>query len=222
MQILFEDGELIVAVKPAGVSSEETRSGDMESMPALIRRRLNDDRAYVGVVHRLDVGVSGVMVYAKTPRSAAALCAQTQDGRLKKEYLCLCAGVPEPPEGEMKDYLFKDGRQGKVFPVKKERKGARPALLDYRTLASRVLPDAGKTEISLCSVTLRTGRTHQIRAQFASRSHPLLGDGKYGSRVKGEIALQCAKLSFFHPISGEKMEFSVDAPENWALRPLSE
>ena len=218
MQIMFEDRHLIVLVKPAGVSSEETQPGGMDSVPNMIRAHLENEKAYVGVVHRLDAGVSGVMVYAKTPKAAAALSQQVQDGRFRKEYLCLCAGIPEPCEGEMRDYLFKDSRQGKVFPVKKERKGAKEALLDYCVLDTSVLQDADKTEIALCRIQLRTGRTHQIRVQFASRKHPLLGDGKYGSRVKGAIALRCAKITFVHPADGKEMEFSANAPEEWLLR----
>lgn len=214
MQVLYEDSQIIVIVKPAGVSSEEAGAGDMPSAPFLIREHLKKPNAYIGTVHRLDAGVSGVMVYALSQKAAAALSAQALDGRLQKTYLCLCAGIPEPREGQMHDYLFKDSRQGKVFPVKKERKGAKEALLSYETLTAD--PASGGT--ALCRVQLHTGRTHQIRVQFASRKHPLLGDGKYGSRIKGRIALQCASLAFQHPQSGEAMRFSIPAPENWALR----
>lgn len=219
MRILFEDRHLIVLVKPAGVSSEETQPGSgTDGMPALIRQHLGNDKAYVGVVHRLDVGVSGVMVYAKTNKAAAALSAQVQDHRFQKEYLCLCAGIPEPGEGEMLDYLFKDSRQGKVFPVKKERKGAKEARLHYRVLNTAALPEDGQGEAALCRVQLYTGRTHQIRVQFASRKHPLLGDGKYGSRIKGAIALFCERIALIHPLSGETLEFTAEPPEEWILR----
>jgi len=218
LHILHEDPQIAVVVKPVGASSEETQSADVPCVPVLLREHLGNPRAYVGVVHRLDTGVGGAMVYAKTPAAAASLSAQVQDGRFEKEYRCLCAGVPEPAQGQMQDYLFKDSKKGKVFPVKGERKGAKHALLDYEVIASAPLPAAPDTTVSLCRVRLHTGRTHQIRVQFASRKHPLLGDGKYGSRIKGNIALQCAKISFLHPKSGEHMEFTVPIPEDWMLK----
>jgi len=218
MQILYEDSRIIVVVKPAGASSEETADGKMESVPSLIREHLKNEKAYIGTVHRLDTGVTGVMVYALTPKAAAVLSKQAQEGTLSKEYRCICAGIPAPDAGQMHDYLFKDSRQGKVFPVKKDRKGAKEALLEYEVISSARLPGDDQAEVSLCRVRLHTGRTHQIRVQFASRKHPLLGDGKYGSRIKGGIALQCAALSFLHPETSEALSFSVPAPEDWAIR----
>ena len=212
MMILYEDARLCVCVKPVGVSSEEGEN----SVPALLRAQWGKRDAYVGVVHRLDTGVSGVMVYAKTPAAAAALSRQVQERSFEKEYRCICAGIPEPERGEMRDFLFKDSRKGKVFPVKGARKGAKEALLEYELIKTGRLDE--NTGISLCRVILHTGRTHQVRVQFAGRRHPLLGDGKYGSRIKGDIALQCARISFIHPSSGQRMSFSVEAPEGWALR----
>lgn len=214
MQILYEDRFVAVVVKPVGASSEDGEG----SVPALLREHMQDKTAYVGVVHRLDTGVGGAMVYAKTQAAASSLSAQVQDGRFEKEYRCICAGKVEPEGGQMQDFLFKDSRKGKVFPVKSARKGAKEALLTYETLACTSLPGAEGEKVSLCRVWLQTGRTHQIRVQFASRKHPLLGDGKYGSRVKGNIALQCARIAFVHPKSGETMEFSLPAPEDWLLR----
>ena len=116
----------------------------------------------------------------------------------------------------MRDFLFKDSRARKVYPVKTGRKGAKEALLDYTLLAAA---DAGQPDaslpVSLCRVLLHTGRTHQIRVQFASRKHPLLGDGKYGSRVKCPIALQCARIAFFHPATGKRMEFCAEMPAHY-------
>lgn len=215
MTVLFEDAQLIVLDKPAGVSSEETQDGN--SVPALLRGYWKKEEAYVGVVHRLDTGVSGVMVYAKTPYAAAELSRQVQDRTFEKEYRCVCAGTPEPAQGEMRDFLFKDSRKGKVFPVKGARKGAKEAILDYEVLTTGSLPDEERTQISLCRVILHTGRTHQVRVQFASRRHPLLGDGKYGSRVKGSIHLQSARIAFAHPKTKKRMEFSVGKPEAWIV-----
>ena len=217
--ILYEDAALVVLDKPAGLSSEE-------GVPAALRAHWNTPDAFVGVVHRLDTGVSGLMVYARTQAAAAALSRQVtqsqdayavQDGRAEgkaaapqfvKQYRAVLAGVPDaqlPAAGVLRDYLFKDSRKGRVFPVSRPRKGVREAVLEYRILAT-----AG--ENSLAEITLHTGRTHQIRVQFASRRHPLYGDGKYGSRQKGSIALQSCGLCFVHPDTGKPMAFSLPLP----------
>ena len=222
--ILYEDAALVVLDKPAGLSSEE-------GVPAALRAHWNAPDAFVGVVHRLDTGVSGLMVYARTPAAAAALSRQVtqsqdayvvQDGRAEgkaaapqfiKQYRAVIAGAPDaqlPAAGVLRDYLFKDSRKGRVFPVSRPRKGVREAVLEYRILAT-----AG--ESSLAEITLHTGRTHQIRVQFASRRHPLYGDGKYGSRQKGSrqkgsIALQSCGLRFVHPDTGKPMAFSLPLP----------
>ena len=207
--ILYEDAALVVLDKPAGLSSEE-------GVPAALRAHWNVPDAFVGVVHRLDTGVSGLMVYARTPAAAAALSrqiTQSQEGKAAapqfvKQYRAVLAGVPDaqlPAAGVLRDYLFKDSRKGRVFPVSRPRKGVREAVLEYRILAT-----AG--ENSLAEITLHTGRTHQIRVQFASRRHPLYGDGKYGSRQKGSIALQSCGLRFVHPDTGKPMAFSLPLP----------
>ena len=225
--IVYEDDALVVLNKPAGLSSE----GDV---PAALRKLWGRPDAYVGIIHRLDTGVSGLMVYAKTPKAAAALTkqvAQSQeayailDGRAEpsqntpsappfiKQYRAVLAGAPDellPEAGVLRDYLFKDSRKGRVFPVSRPRKGVREAVLEYRISATN-------GTLSLADITLHTGRTHQIRVQFASRKHPLWGDGKYGSRYKGAIALQSARLCFIHPETGKKLEFSLEVPpqEPW-------
>jgi hypothetical protein len=226
VNILYEDNALVVVDKPAGLSSEE-------GVPAALRQHWGAPEAFVGVVHRLDTGVSGLMVFARTPAAAAALSRQvTQsqeayavaDGRAQgpvakptfvKQYRAVIAGAPDqtlPPEGMLQDYLFKDSRKGRVFPVSRPRKGVREAVLEYRILAT-----AG--DQSLAHITLHTGRTHQIRVQFASRKHPLWGDGKYGSRVKGAIALQSCGLQFVHPNTGRIMNFTLPLPDTapWNL-----
>ena len=229
MNILYEDAAIVVLDKPAGLTSEE-------GVPAALRERWNAPDAFVGVVHRLDTGVSGLMVYAKTPKAAAELSRQVtqsqnayavQDGRAEgrsgtpqfiKRYRAVIAGGPNeslPAEGTLRDYLFKDSRKGRVFPVSRPRKGVREAVLEYR-----IVKTAGDT--SLAEITLHTGRTHQIRVQFASRKHPLSGDGKYGSRVKGNIALQSCGLRFLHPDTGKSIEFTLPLPEGEAWKTFSE
>ena len=225
MKILYEDAAIVVVDKPAGLSSEE-------GVPAALRQHWGSPDAFAGVVHRLDTGVSGLMVFARTPAAAAELSRQitqsqnayaVQDGRADgraeapcfvKRYRAIVAGVPDealPEAGTLRDYLFKDSRRGRVFPVTRPRKGVREAVLEYRIV--KQLPDA-----SLAEITLHTGRTHQIRVQFASRKHPLWGDGKYGSRVKGSIALQSCGLQFLHPESGEALTFTLPLPEEDAWK----
>ena len=225
MKILYEDADIVVLDKPAGLSSEE-------GVPAALREHWNAPDAFVGVVHRLDTGVCGLMVFARTPKAAAALSRQitqsqeayaVQDGRAEgraqapqfvKRYRAVIAGVPDealPAAGILRDYLFKDSRRGRVFPVSRPRKGVREAVLEYR-----IVQEAA--DASLAEITLHTGRTHQIRVQFASRKHPLHGDGKYGSRVKGSIALQSCGLQFVHPASGEPLVFTLPLPEGDAWK----
>ena len=150
-----------------------------------------------------------------------------QDGRAEgraeepqfiKQYRAVIAGGPDealPAEGTLRDWLFKDSRRGRVFPVSRPRKGVREAVLEYR-----ILKTAGNT--SLAGITLHTGRTHQIRVQFAARKHPLSGDGKYGSRVKGDIALQSCGLQFRHPDTGRPLQFSLPLPGTAPWKEFSE
>lgn len=201
-RVLYSDTEVTVCVKSAGVNSET-------ELPELLRE------AGAGpalCVHRLDTAVGGVMIYAKTTGAAAALSREIASGGMEKRYLAVCAGAPEPPRGEMRDLLFKDSRVNKSFVVKRMRRGVRPARLEYELLATR---EEGAERFSLVSVRLRTGRSHQIRVQFASRKMPLLGDGKYGSRLGcgGGIALWSYGLSFTHPGTGERVSFTAPPPE---------
>jgi 23S rRNA pseudouridine1911/1915/1917 synthase len=217
LKILYEDVHLLCVIKPAGIPSE----GD--GMPRLVGEYLRGDGAgdapYVGSVHRLDRDVSGVMVFAKEEKTAAALSALIARREFEKEYLAIVSGETDAA-GEMQDLLYHDKGRNKTFVVKRPRRGVREASLDYRTLATR----SGN---SLVHVHLHTGRTHQIRVQFASRKHPLLGDGKYGGG-KGKIALFSHKIAFVHPVTKEEMCFSAlppitDAWETFAndLPPLS-
>lgn len=201
MEILFEDQYIVVAVKPRGVLSEAHERE--ENMPALLGGN-------VYPVHRLDRTVGGVMVYAKTREAAAKLSAAVQQNKLEKEYTAIVSGVPAPAEGEMCDYLFKDSAKNKSFVVDRARKGAKQAILTYRTVDTCT---DGENALTRVKIRLQTGRSHQIRVQFASRTHPLVGDGKYGSRVKAEYpALYATALSFPHPKTGKKMQFSTPVP----------
>lgn len=163
MDFLYSDRDIVVCIKPVGLDSE------ME-LPAAIKQALGGE---VYPIHRLDKNVGGVMVYARTKKSAAALSKAVQDGAMIKEYVALVQGTP-PQSGDWTDLLFKDSRKNKVFVVKRERKGVKQARLEFTRLT------AGET--SLVRIRLHTGRSHQIRVQFASRGFPLVGDHKYGSR----------------------------------------
>lgn len=210
-QILFEDKFMIVCVKPIGASSEWTEEGyDMVTLLSDYRADRGEDD-YIGVIHRLDKGVGGVMVYTKRNDTAGILSKQLTNGRFKKEYVAVCEGHTED-SGIMEDFLFHDSRRNKTYVVKKERKGVRKAILEYETIARKT---DGKKEYSMVRVRLLTGRTHQIRAQFASRRLPLLGDGKYGASDSNlPIALWCERLSFDHPKTGKPVEFSMSPDMN--------
>ena len=165
MQILYSDKELAVIVKPVGLDSEH-------QIPEEIRKQLGGE---VFPIHRLDLNVGGLMVYARTKAAAAALSKAVQDGSFIKEYVAMVHGQP-PENGDWQDLLFKDSRKNKVFVVKKQRSGVKAARLEFTRLT------AG--ENCLVRIRLHTGRSHQIRVQFSTRGFPLVGDHKYGSRAK--------------------------------------
>ena len=201
MQILYEDAAVAVIVKPAGMASQASPDGN-DAVTALAARTGGE----IFPVHRLDTATRGVMVYAKTRPAAAFLSREIAEGRFEKEYEALVHGCPVPPCGDMEDWLFKD-RNNKTFVVKRERRGVKKALLSYETL--RTFDHERYGILSLVRVRLHTGRTHQIRVQFASRKMPVLGDGKYGARDNAPfLGLACCRLSFRHPDTGERMSFA--------------
>ena len=194
MEILYSDKALAVCVKPVGLDSEQ-------EVPAALIQVLGGE---IYPIHRLDKNVGGVMVYARTRQAAAALSRAIQEGSMVKEYVALVHGTP-PEAGDWEDLLFKDSAKNKVFVVKKERKGVKKARLGYRVLTSG--PD------SLVRIRLHTGRSHQIRVQFASRGYPLAGDRKYGARddLSAPMLFSC-RVSF--PWQGSLRSF--EALPDWA------
>ena len=203
ISILFEDAHIIVVEKPTALVCESTSKGD--GLADLLAEHTG---GYIGTVHRLDRGVGGVMVYAKTPVAAAKLSAAVQAKELKKEYLAVVRGTPTPACGEMRDLLFHDRRQNKTFVVERARAGVKEAILEYDTVET--LTTARGEKCTLVHVLLHTGRTHQIRVQFASRGHTLLGDGKYGARGDNRpIALFATRLAFLHPVTRKPMHFEA-------------
>ena len=204
MEILFEDDDIVVLVKPAGMASQQTPEG-RDCVTALLARTGGE----IFPVHRLDTAARGVMVYARNKKAAAFLSREIAEGRFRKEYAALVHGRPAPAEGIMEDWLFKD-RSNKTFVVKRERRGVKKALLAYRTEATFSTEKYG--EVSLVAVTLQTGRTHQIRVQFASRRWPLVGDGKYGAKDNAPfLGLVSRRLTFRHPGTEEEMTFAIEA-----------
>ena len=195
MDILYQTKDVVVCIKPVGVDSEK-------GMPGLLAEAMGGS---FYPVHRLDQGVGGLMVFARSPKAAAELSALIAQGQLSKEYLALVHGCPEDTEGRMEDLLWKDSRKNKVYVVSRQRAGVKKAALRYRVLR--------KGEKSLVRVYLETGRSHQIRVQFASRGFPLVGDHKYGSRAREtNIHLFSAGLTF--PWKGEILHF--EAKPEWA------
>lgn len=209
LTILFQDDHLIVAVKPYGVLSEVDEH--KPNMPSLLKDKAGCDPVYP--VHRLDRTTQGVMVYALSEDAARRLSAMIQQGQLEKTYLAVVEGVPEESRGEYTDLLYFDRRKNKSYVVKRERKGVKQARLQYE-----VLQTIGHEErsLSLLRIRLMTGRTHQIRVQFASRKMPLVGDRRYGSHIPADhIQLCSARLSFTHPFTGEEMSFSYEPDDEY-------
>ncbi len=196
MDILYSDKHIAVCVKPVGLDSET-------EVPAEIQAILGGD---VFPLHRLDKNVGGVMVYARTKTAAAALSEEIREGRMVKEYVALAHGTP-PELGDWQDLLFKDSRKNKVFVVNRERKGVKAARLEYKRLT------AG--DASLVRIRLHTGRSHQIRVQFASRGFPLLGDHKYGAKDEHTAPMLfscCLSFSF----QGKPYQF--ESLPQWAAK----
>lgn len=201
MTVLFEDNDIIVCLKPRGVLSQGDDKGH-ENMLSLLGGN-------VFPVHRLDRETEGVMVFAKNQKSAAAMSTLVQSHeQFRKEYLAVIEGVPEEKEGELCDLLFHDAAKNKTYVVNKMRRGVKQAKLSYEVLET--VEDEQGTARSLVRVRLYTGRTHQIRVQFASRHVPLVGDRKYGgSKSESGLALFAYRLSFCHPITKEQLCFEA-------------
>ena len=203
MKIYYEDKYLIVAEKPAGVASQKDPSGRPDMVTLLTEHSGNE----VFCVHRLDTVTSGVMVYAKDSKTAGRLTASLSDESAVKEYYCVVRST-ELSSGRMQDLLFHDKKKNKAYVVDRKRAGVKEALLDYTSLACQ-------DGLTLVRVKLHTGRTHQIRVQFASRKMPLVGDGKYGSKDNMPLALRCVHLSFKHPVTGKVIDTFAPPESPW-------
>jgi len=207
MNILHLDPQFAVVEKEPGILSQDDGKG-RRNLPRLLREEIGGE---IFPVHRLDRETGGIMVYARTSSAASCLSKAIAEGSFYKEYHAVLCACPNKTEDTLTDLLFYDRQKNKVFPVKRERKGVKRAVLHYHLIAS-------SSPLALVRVNLQTGRTHQIRVQFAGRKMPLWGDPKYGGKGSG-LALFCSLLSFPHPETGNMLSFTLPLPETepWSL-----
>lgn len=202
MQIVYQDRDIVVCVKPPRVLSTDEPGG----VPDLVREALGDTN--IRTVHRLDRTVSGLMVLARRSKAAAELSRQIREGEFQKEYVAVIHGSPEE-EGELRDLLLRNKQERKTYVVQEPGKDVQEAILSFQIL--------NRTEaMTRVRIQLQTGRTHQIRVQFSNRGWPLAGDRKYGIPDEAsEIALWSYRLAFKHPYSGKSMEFILEPPSDY-------
>lgn len=214
LNILYEDKHIIVCVKPIGVLSQPAPGEDID-MVTLFKeyRKEKKELDYIGLIHRLDRNVGGVMVFSKTELATKKLSVAIMERNFTKEYMAVIHGRPTEQSGILKDLMFKDSSKNKSFVVKRMRKGVKEASLEYRVIDTVSVEDG---EFSLVRVKLHTGRTHQIRVQFSSRKLPLVGDGKYGGKDNQcDAALWSYRLAFVHPIMNTLVDIKELPPEQY-------
>ena len=217
INILYEDNHIIVAVKPAGVLSQADGS-DAPDMLTLLKEYIKvkyekPGNVFIGLLHRLDRPVSGVMVFAKTSKAASRISEQIREHKVTKRYRAITEGIFEKPSDTLTHYALKDPKTNNttIFEEGKAPKEAKPVKLSYNVIKTG---DYKGREVSLVEIDLHTGRSHQIRTQLKYTGHPLLGDARYGSGLyKGDIALESFVLGFDHPVSKEHLEFRLDIRE---------
>lgn len=202
MRILYLDADIVVCIKPARVLSTDEPGG----LPDLVRQELGQPGADIRTVHRLDRVVSGLMVLARNAKAASELSRQVREGEFQKEYLAVLHGCPGEPLGTLRDLLLRDKARKMTLVVTEPGKGVQEAILHYQTIAV-------SDSLSRVKIQLVTGRTHQIRTQFASRGLPLVGERKYAVLEDScEIALWSHRIGFTHPGTGEWVEFTEEPP----------
>ncbi len=219
LKVLFEDNHIIVVEKSPNIPSQADKTEDID-MLSIVKQYIKEKyqkpgNVYLGLVHRLDRPVGGVMVFAKTSKSASRLSDQIRQKIFQKKYLAVVDGKVMQEEGELKDYLYKDERHNISKVVNKDKKNAKLAKLNYKLIKYNEVKD-----LSLLEINLHTGRHHQIRVQLANFGHSIFGDQKYGKRGQGkQIALWAYEISFEHPITKEVLTFK-DLPEpvgTWSI-----
>ena len=213
LKILYEDNHIIVVVKPAGIPVQQDKTSDLDMLTILkayLKEKYNKPgNVYLGLVHRLDRMVGGVMVFAKTSKAASRISEYIRQKNVKKRYLAIVNGKMDVTGDvvELKDYLVKNERLNMSRVVDKSVKGSKESILEYKVIKNFKY---NNKEYSLVDIDLHTGRHHQIRVQFANISHPLYGDIKYGNKINKvgqNLALFSYYLSFFHPTKDEYLEF---------------
>lgn len=214
IKILHEDKDIIIAIKPHKMPSQADKTGD-EDMVTALGNYLNG--GYVGLIHRLDRPVGGIMIFAKTKVANSKLSEAVRNNSINKQYYAVVCGNIEGEGGELKDWLLKNEKQNISCVVDKNKKDAKEAILKYEVIGRA--EDDKFNKITLVKVLLITGRHHQIRVQFSNRGYPLWGDNKYNDSFKKtrgwtQIALWSGVLEFNHPVSGKQMSFS-DNPESY-------
>ena len=213
LKVIYEDNHIIVVEKIPNVPSQSDKTGDIDMLTMVkqyIKEKYNKPgNVYLGLVHRLDRPVGGIMIFAKTSKAASRLSDQVREKVFKKKYLAVVDGKIENKSGTLEDYLYKDERNNISKVVNKDKKNAKLAKLDYEVIKY----DEVK-KLSLVNVNLHTGRHHQIRVQLSNFGHSIFGDQKYGTRGQGkQIALWAYELTINHPITKEEMTFK-DFPES--------
>ena len=219
LKILFEDNHIIVVEKTPNIPSQSDKTGDIDMLTLVkqyIKEKYNKPgNVYLGLVHRLDRPVGGIMIFAKTSKAASRLSDEVREKVFKKKYLAVVDGKIEKTKGSLENYLYKDERNNMSKVVNKDKKNAKLAKLDYEVL----FYDEVKN-LSLLKINLHTGRHHQIRVQLSNFGHSIFGDQKYGTRGTGkQIALWAYELTIMHPITKEDMTF-IDLPEKvgtWSI-----
>lgn len=208
LKVIYEDNHIIVVEKPVNIPSQGDKTGDID-MLSIIKKYLKEKynkpgNVYLGLVHRLDRPVGGVMVFAKTSKAASRLSEEVRLKEFKKTYLVIVNGKMENKTGTLEDYLLKNERNNISKVVKEGTKNSKLAILDYE-----VLKYDEEIDLSVLKINLHTGRHHQIRVQLSSRNHSIYGDQKYGGRGHGkQITLWAYKLKIKHPTTKEIMEFT--------------
>ena len=208
LDILYEDNHIIVVFKPAGILSQADKSGDVDMLTiikAYLKEKYNKPgNVYLGLVHRLDRPVSGIMVFAKTSKAASRLSEEIRNNKMHKKYLAIIHGYLDVKEGTLVNRIEKLDNKKVLIDTPK----GKEAVLNYKVIKE-------KNNLSLVDINLVTGRYHQIRLQFASINHPLYGDYLYNKKDTNKLALVCYSLSFIHPTNKENMNFNLKNIENY-------
>lgn len=215
LKVIYEDNHLLVVEKPVNILSQgdDTNDKDMVNLlKSYVKEKYNKPgNVYIGLVHRLDRPVGGVMVFAKTSKAASRLSEQVRNKSFKKTYRAVIHGKMNKNKDTLNDYLYKNKKTNMVSVVNKNHKDAKSAELSYETLGF-------KENKSLVEIDLKTGRSHQIRVQFSSRKHPLFGDQRYGqdvNKIGQQISLWSYRINIIHPTTKEKMEFICPPPQEY-------